>query len=137
MSILLVDDDADCRLLTREGLLAAGIDCVVHEAARGAEAMDFLNGSTRIDMIFLDLEMPHSSGLDILAAARNLPKLAEVPIVILTGCPDLEHIDRAYRLGVNAYMIKPPDLGTYIHWITRAVNYWLCLSQRMAADLVG
>ncbi len=142
MHILLVDDDPDCRMLIRDALGEAQIDCHVHEAGTVAEALDFLcrrvpqGDAPRPDLVYLDLQLPHSSGLDVLAEVRSDPELAEVPIVMITGCQDAWAISRAYQLGANCYMFKAPNLETFMRSIALATAYWLDLAQRRPVSVI-
>ena len=133
--ILLVDDDGDYRALVGDALSAAGIACELHEAADGREALDFLHrrgrhaDAPRPNLIYLDLEMPEVSGQQVLQNVKADPQLRDIPIVMMTGVTDDEHIAQAIRSGANSYIVKPTDPQMFVRFITRATNYWLCVHQ--------
>ena len=59
-------------------------------------------------LLLLDLNLPGTSGLDLLEWLRKQPEpLKELPVIILTSSRDTEDIDRAYELGATSYMAKP------------------------------
>ena len=73
----------------------------------GQEAVDALERDPSIDLVLLDLMMPHLSGLDVLAAIREDPRWHALPCIILTAAgQDQQHL-RARELGVNEFLTKP------------------------------
>ena len=137
--ILLVDDDSDYRALVGDALSAAGIACELHGANDGREALDFLARrgrhaqAPRPDLIYLDLEMPGISGQEVLEAVKADPELRDIPVVMMTGVSNEEHIARAIRGGANSYIVKPTDSQTFVRFITRATTYWLSIHQDRSA----
>ena len=104
LRILIADDDALIRLIARAVVQKAGMVAV--EAADGAEAMSFLDGDERIDLVLLDLDMPIIGGLDILRRLRARPETARIPVLVLTGAEG-EEIQTAMSLGANGVFPKP------------------------------
>ena len=100
-----------------------------------SQGLDFLHrrgphaNAPRPDLIYLDLEMPGISGQQVLEAAKSDPQLRDIPIVMMTGVTDEDHIARAIRGGANCYIVKPNDPETFMRFIARATNYWLCVHQ--------
>ena len=80
--ILVADDDMNVLLLSRQCLEAEGM--LVVEAADGHEALD-LFVRERPDLIFLDVEMPGMTGLEVCQRIRTMPQGANIPIMIVTG----------------------------------------------------
>src|ERR1044071_6714402 len=84
ISILLVDDDPDCRLLVRDAIAECKVYNEVSEACNGADALDFLYargrhaGAKRPGLIFLDIEMPGMAGQATLKAIRSDPAFRDV-----------------------------------------------------------
>ena len=80
--ILVCDDDLNVRILTRQCLEAE--DMVVVEAANGLEAIDVFVRE-RPDLVFLDVEMPGMTGLEVCQRIRLMPQGESTPIMIVTG----------------------------------------------------
>src|SRR5690349_5901581 len=110
--ILVVDDDAPIILLMRSLLREYGFEPLT--AMTGAEAIQSVRGR-RPDLILLDRNMPGMSGDEVLQAFRAEPKVAEVPILILSGEPIGP--DELERLGANAAVLKPFDVTELIEQI--------------------
>lgn len=109
--VLLVDDDRDsCEALAEFlSLKGHGVQC----AANGSEALRLLAESPDPPaLIFLDLMMPILDGWDFLAERAKNPLLAEVPIVIISGCPDATQ--KAKDAGAVAFLRKPVEPQTLL-----------------------
>ena len=73
----------------------------------GAEAIEVLRRDHDIDMVLLDLMMPHRSGLDVLSEMRRDDRLRDVPCIILTAAGQEHQHRRAMELGATEFMTKP------------------------------
>jgi two-component system, OmpR family, alkaline phosphatase synthesis response regulator PhoP len=103
--ILVADDEPHIRRILATFLEASGF--VVDEASDGLGAMELLEGSASYDMALLDIMMPDRSGLDVLEAARALPRRAGMPIVILTAKGQDADREAAFALGATEFITKP------------------------------
>ncbi|HTZ88001.1 MAG TPA: response regulator, partial [Solirubrobacteraceae bacterium] len=92
----------------------------------GVEAMEYLRGEgeyagrARPDLILLDLNLPRKSGAEVLAEIKSDPKLALIPVVVLTTSQSEEDVIRSYKAHANAYITKPVDFerfGEIVHQI--------------------
>ena len=120
--ILVADDDMMVRVLARECLEEAGMDVI--EASDGEAALALYHSESP-DLLFLDVEMPGMSGLDVCAAVRAIPSGANVPILIATGADDQDSIDRGFNAGATQYKTKPINwslLSRDIRYMLRAAN---------------
>jgi CheY-like chemotaxis protein len=106
-NLLVVDDDALMRELI--SLLLQGEGYQVREAADGQEALDQLRQGPVPDCILLDLGMPRMDGRQFLSRQRHDPRLASIPVLLVSGQPHLA--EQAAFLGVADYLQKPfpPD----------------------------
>ena len=96
--ILVCDDDTSVRMLARQCLEAEGM--MVVEAASGPETIEqFLK--ERPDLLFLDVEMPGMSGLEVCRRIRELPQGEATPIMIVTASDDRESIDLGFMLDLG------------------------------------
>ncbi len=120
--ILVSDDDQIVRMLTRQCLEAENM--IVIEASNGHEALE-LFVRERPDLVFLDVEMPGMSGLEVCQRIRELPQGESIPIMIVTGSDDRESIDQGFDAGATQYKTKP------VNWslLGRDVQYMLRASQ--------
>jgi len=133
-TILLVDDDPDCRALIREAIGECGAKHVVIELGDGQAAIDYLKnkvatGGTRPGLIFLDLEMPRMNGLQTLEAIKSHEHLLDIPVVMMTGVADDAYIQQAAVLGANSYTIKPANPEQFLRTVMTSTQYWLTVHQ--------
>src|SRR3954452_18811712 len=88
VTILLIDDDPDCRMLIRDAIAECKVSNDVHEVANGLEAIEFLERKGRYakmprpGLIFMDIEMPGMNGLTALERIKGDPRFRDVPVVM-------------------------------------------------------
>ncbi len=111
------DDDDASRAFLGRGLRSAGYEIVV--AANGAEATEIVR-TMPVDAIVSDISMPEMSGIELLKAIRQ--RDADVPVVLITGSPDVESAMEAVRFGALLYLRKPVDLDELRRVMSRAVR---------------
>lgn len=128
--ILVCDDDLNVRLLTRQCLEAEGM--VVVEAADGTEALDVFVRE-RPDLVFLDVEMPGMTGLEVCQRIRQMPQGESIPIMIVTGSDDRQSIDQGFEAGATQYKTKPVNwslLGRDVLYMLRASDAFNALKRQ-------
>ncbi len=128
--ILVSDDDQIVRLLTRQCLEAEGM--VVVEASDGPEALEVFVRE-RPDLVFLDVEMPGMTGLEVCERIRQLPQGETIPIMIVTGSDDRNSIDAGFQAGATQYKTKPVNwslLGRDVQYMLRASNAFNALKRQ-------
>ena len=130
-SILVVDDDADARLMMRAALRKAGFE--VRLAGGGEEAQAQFRAAP-CDMVMLDVEMPDISGHELCAILREQagPLL---PIVMVTGSDDVQSVERAYQQGATDFIAKPVNwaqLGHRVRYLLRGHQALLDLRDAQA-----
>ena len=141
ITILLVDDDADCRMLIRDAISDCKVSNQVYEACNGAEALDFLyqrgarKGMPRPGLVYLDIEMPGMDGQETLRQIRSNPDFREVPVVMMTGVSDEAQMKLAAANGANSYTIKPANAEQFLRTVMASTNYWLSIHQSPRNDL--
>ncbi len=101
---LVVDDSITVRRVTQRLLERNGMRVLT--ARDGVDAMELLQENTP-DVILLDIEMPRMDGYEVAAQVRNDPRLAEIPIIMITSRVGEKHRARAIELGVDDYLGKP------------------------------
>jgi CheY-like chemotaxis protein len=123
MRILVADDDVDVREAMRELLMSAGHE--VRTASDGRELMQLIAGWRTApapdlpDLLLTDVQMPHYSGLDVIAALR-LVRL-DLPVIVFSGMQDPSTREESARLGVAAVLPKPVDAAVLLRAIEAAV----------------
>lgn len=110
LKFLVVDDFSTMRRIIKNLLNDLGYANVT-EADDGTTALPMLvNGN--FDFLITDWNMPGMPGLDLLKAVRANPKLAKLPVLMLTAEAKREQIIEAAQAGVNGYVIKPFTAAT-------------------------
>jgi two-component system chemotaxis sensor kinase CheA len=101
--VLVVDDSITTRALESSLLEAAGYH--VLSAVDGADAWKLLQEQS-VDIVITDIEMPHMDGFELCTAIRGAPRLARMPVVLVTGLESPEHRSRGMQVGADAYIDK-------------------------------
>jgi len=135
--ILLVEDDPkdiDITLTTLEEYNLANEVVVVRD---GAEALDYLhkrenyrsrsNGNPAV--LLLDLKLPKVNGLEVLEQIRSDEKLKLIPVVVLTSSHEERDMVASYKLGVNAYVVKPVDFHEFVNAIKELGVFWAVINE--------
>ena len=137
ITILLVDDDPDCRMLLRDAIDECKVSNSVFEVSNGMEALDFLKrrgkfanaNLPRPGLIYLDLEMPGMDGQATLKAIKADPDLRDIPVVMMTGVADEKEMKKAAVNGANSYTIKPANVEQFLRTVLASTSYWLTIHQ--------
>ena len=135
--ILLVEDDVNDRELTLAALAQHNIANQVVALRDGAEALDFLygrgsfgNGRTEAPaVVLLDLKMPKVDGLQVLATMKGDPTLQSVPVVMLTSSREERDMVESYRLGANAYVVKPVEFAAFVKAVEHVGCFWALVNE--------
>lgn len=104
--ILVVDDDPDILKLAEKVLASAGHTVFVAEDAM--RAVDWLN-NIEFDLLLSDANMPHYSGFELVSTIRNNEKYNNMAVAMLTGLRERRDVERAVKMGVDDYIVKPLD----------------------------
>jgi CheY-like chemotaxis protein len=126
--VFYVEDNPDDIKLTSLAMRKAGVVVQLETATDGDQAIAALKDRSTSDLpdcILLDLKLPCSSGLEVLAWIRSQPHLKHVPVIMLTSSLLPSEINQAYELGANSYLLKPSDLTALIDLTKTIAHYWL------------
>ena len=107
MKILIVDDSRAMRTILR-GILTS-LEFEVVEAADGRQAVDILSEDHDFDLALVDWNLPEMSGLEIVNEVRKDPRLASLPLLMVTTETEFERVTQALQAGANEYIMKPFD----------------------------
>lgn len=119
-TILIVDDEANLRRTLAEILVARGYTTV--EASDGSAAMALLEKSAP-DLIFTDWRMPNAGGEQLLEHLRKQPRLAAIPVIVITAFGSSHSAIEAVRLGAYDFVTKPFDLDEIVLAAERALDH--------------
>jgi len=108
-----------------------GVDCLDWLLARGKFA-GRAGGDPAV--VLLDIKMPRMSGLDVLTEMRANERLRRIPVVILSSSREENDLVRSWDLGVNAYVIKPVDVGQFFEAVRTLGQFWAVLNQAPEGD---
>jgi two-component system, chemotaxis family, chemotaxis protein CheY len=101
--VLVVEDDPDIAEAMLDVLMEEGFQ--VAHATNGREALDLLHSQPEPAVILLDLMMPEMDGIQFRSAQLGDPRLAQIPVVVLSA--DRRLAEKAHALGVETYLAKP------------------------------
>jgi len=133
--VLLAEDDDGDAALVQLGMQRWERPCQLHRVPNGRELIAFLRHESGYesmpvpDIILLDLNMPHLSGLEALKIIREDPNLSNLIVIILTTSVSQLDIARCYQRGANSYITKPVDLDSFMSTMRTIESYWTCVAK--------
>ena len=141
--ILLVEDSRNDAELTLEALSEHRLANEVLHLRDGAEALDYLYGRGRFEgrppgtpaFVLLDLKMPKVDGLEVLRQMKDDERLASIPVVILTSSREERDLVESYRLGANAYVVKPVDFDAFQDAVRQLGVFWAVINEATSGSL--
>lgn len=135
--ILMVEDDPKDVELTLTALEDYNLANEVVVARDGEQALDYLHcrgeyasrSSENPAVMLLDLKLPKVDGLEVLRQVKADPKLKLVPVVVLTSSKEEKDMVASYKLGVNAYVVKPVDFHEFVNAIKELGAFWAVINE--------
>jgi DNA-binding response OmpR family regulator len=135
--ILLVEDDPKDSELTMTALDEYHLGNEVILARDGEEALDYLycrgqfqtRTSENPAVLLLDLKLPKVDGLEVLQQIKSDEKLKLIPVVVLTSSREERDMVASYKLGVNAYVVKPVDFHEFVNAIKELGVFWAIINE--------
>jgi DNA-binding response OmpR family regulator len=135
--ILLVEDDPKDVELTLTALDEYHLANEVVVTRDGEEALDYLHcrgnfimrSSENPAVLLLDLKLPKVDGLEVLQQIKSDAKLKMIPVVVLTSSHEEKDMVASYRLGVNAYVVKPVDFHEFVNAIKELGVFWAVINE--------
>lgn len=136
-SILLAEDNPNDVELTLAALAEHHLTNDVVVVGDGAEALDYLRRQGRFAMraggnpavVLLDIKMPKMDGFEVLREIRADAALKEIPVVLLTSSREESDLAAGYRLGVNAYVVKPVDFKEFVAAVSQVGVFWALMNE--------
>lgn len=135
--ILLAEDDPKDVRLTLAALAEYNLANEVVVVNDGAEALDFLyrrgkyqlRGAANPAVVLLDIKMPKVDGLEVLRTIKDDPQLKKIPVVILTSSREEKDLAECYRLGVNAFVVKPVNFTEFVEAVKTLGVFWAIVNE--------
>jgi CheY-like chemotaxis protein len=135
--ILMVEDDPKDVELTLTALEEYNLANEVIVAHDGVEALDYLycrgefkdRPNENPAVMLLDLKLPNVNGLEVLQEVKSDEKLKLIPVVVLTSSKEEKDMVASYRLGVNAYVVKPVDFHEFVNAIKELGAFWAIINE--------
>jgi two-component system chemotaxis response regulator CheY len=119
-TILVVDDSRIMRNIVKNTFLQLKIPCEFVEASDGHDALQKLF-TQKIDLVFLDWNMPKLLGIDFLKKVRSIKQYNALPIIMVTSESAKYSVIDAIDAGATDYIIKPIDEKTFIKKLTQII----------------
>jgi CheY-like chemotaxis protein len=132
--ILYAEDDENDVYLMERAFEKLGLEFPLRNVADGKLAVAYLDGKPPFSdrkenplpaLLLIDLSMPGKHGLEVLQWVRAHPKLAALPVVVLSSSSQESDINRAYSLGANGFFVKPGDPAELIRVVSALKEHWL------------
>jgi DNA-binding response OmpR family regulator len=135
--ILLVEDDPKDVELALEALGEYNLANEVVVVRDGVEALDYLycrggfkeRARDNPAVLLLDLKLPRISGLEVLQWIKSDENLDMVPVVVLTSSREEKDVVASYKLGVNAYVVKPVEFHEFVNAIKELGIFWAVINE--------
>ncbi len=135
--ILMVEDDPKDVELSLTALEEYNLANEVVVVQDGEEALDYLFCRGRFAnrsrdnpaVLLLDLKLPKVDGLEVLQQIKSDEKLRVIPVVVLTSSREERDMVASYKLGVNAYVVKPVDFHEFVNAIKELGVFWAVINE--------
>ena len=135
--ILMVEDDPRDVELTLTALGEYNLTNEVVVTHDGAEALDYLycrgnfkaRASGNPAVLLLDLKLPKIDGLEVLQQIKADENLRMIPVVVLTSSREESDMVASYKLGVNAYVVKPVDFHEFVNAVKELGMFWAIINE--------
>ena len=135
--ILLADDDPNGVELVLAVLEPLDLANSVETVEDGEAALDYVyrrnNFADREPgnpaLILLDLKMPKVTGLEVLQVIKADSDLSSIPVVVLTSSREASDLAASYKLGVNAYVVKPVDYSQFVNAVKEIGVFWATVNE--------
>ncbi|HEY2184137.1 MAG TPA: response regulator [Xanthobacteraceae bacterium] len=135
--ILLVEDDPRDVELTMTALGESNLVNEIVVTRDGQQALDYLHcrgefsarSNDNPAVLLLDLKLPRVDGLEVLQQIKSDERLRLIPVVVLTSSREEKDMMRSYKLGVNAYVVKPVDFHQFVNAVKELGIFWAVINE--------
>ncbi len=133
INVLLVEDDNDDVLLTKDALQQSKLSIQLKIIENGEQALEYLLQESPYDhvptpdLVLLDLNLPRKNGWEVLESIRTHARLTPIPVIILTTSHQDPDIQRAYEMGANSFVTKPVGLEEFQRVVQSIEDFWFTI----------
>jgi two-component system, chemotaxis family, response regulator Rcp1 len=133
LKILVVEDSPQDAFLLKAALGRAHVHASLHIVEDGVEAVHYLRHEGKYhdrrahpspNFIISDVKMPQMDGFQFLRWVRSHPEVSQVPVILFSAAGSEADADQAYRLGANAYLVKPFSLAELTDLLRVTCDFW-------------
>jgi CheY-like chemotaxis protein len=133
LTILIGEDSEDDAIFLERGFRKIGLKNPVQILTDGGLVMDYLKGEGKFQnrrefpfpsVLFLDIKMPRVDGFQVLEWLRDHDNCKVIPTMMFSSSDQPEEVERAYKLGVNAYLVKPHSYDELEDLLRHAYEFW-------------
>jgi CheY-like chemotaxis protein len=143
--ILIAEDDPRDIELVSTSLAELNLANEVVFVRDGAEALEFLRRTGPYAdrearnpvVVLLDIKMPRVSGVEVLRQMKGDEQLRFIPAVMLTSSREAPDLAECYKLGVNAYVVKPMRFNDFVTAIKQVGVFWAVINEPLPLDMAG
>jgi len=136
-AILLAEDNPMDIELTMEAMAQYNLANQMVVVNDGVEALEYLRRTGKFEgrpqghpaVILLDIKMPRMDGIEVLREVRQDPDLKLIPVVMLTSSREEQDLFETYKLGVNAYVVKPVDFKDFVEAVKQLGAFWALINE--------
>lgn len=122
---MLIDDNVADQLLAQEAFEQLCPECTLQIFSGGRPALDWLlSAPDHPDVILLDVNMPEMNGFEVLQELKRHPRLALIPVVMLSTSGARGDVATAYTLHASSYLVKAPGFDAFLQQIDTFLTYW-------------
>ena len=134
VTILLAEDNEDDVFFMERAFKTAALLNPVQVVRDGEQALEYFSGAGHFHdrdkfplpyLLLLDLKLPRKNGHEVLSWIRTQKTLSSVVVIILSTSGEPQDINQAYKLGANAYLIKPSSPPQLAEMMAALKNFWL------------
>lgn len=133
IDILLIEPNPGDTRLFEENFRDAKLANAVHAVTDGEEALDFVHqrgeytDAPKPDLILLELQLPGTSGHDVLSELETEEALSEIPVIVLTGSEAGENIVKSSGVDADEYIQKPVEAEEFIDFVQKVEDFWFAI----------
>lgn len=131
-------DDIELTLAALDHIHLANRVIVMHD---GSEVLERLQADHAMEslpaVILLDIKMPKVSGIEVLQWIKSDLGLKKLPVVMLTSSRQGPDLAECYRLGVNAYVVKPVESAAFFEAVTTIGKFWAVVNERLTSEEIA
>jgi two-component system response regulator len=133
-TVLVAEDHDYDKLILTEVFARASIAADIHFVSDGEQMLDYIYRRNRFAepgcapvpaLVLLDLNMPRLDGRKVIRLLRDDESVRHLPVIALSTSESTKHINEAYSIGFNAYLVKPANIPDYVKAIRSLWQFWI------------